>query len=37
MNQTFWLGVYPGLWAEQYEYVIDMIKAFLKSNITAHE
>lgn len=30
MNHTFWLGVYPGLWAEHYEYVIDMIKDFLK-------
>jgi CDP-6-deoxy-D-xylo-4-hexulose-3-dehydrase len=29
MNQTFWLGVYPGLWEEQYEYIIDRIKAFL--------
>lgn len=37
MNQTFWLGVYPWLWEEQYEYVIDMIKAFLKSNVSTHE
>lgn len=29
MNQTFWLGVYPGLGEEQYEYVISMIKAFI--------
>ena len=37
MNQTFWLGVYPGLGEEQYDYVVDMIKAFPKSNIMVHE
>lgn len=29
MNQTFWLGVYPGLGEEQYDYMIDSIKLFL--------
>ena len=29
MNQTFWLGVYPGLWEEQYEYVISTLNDFL--------
>lgn len=28
MNHTFWLGVYPWLGEEQYEYVIDSIKSF---------
>jgi CDP-6-deoxy-D-xylo-4-hexulose-3-dehydrase len=30
MNHTFWLGVYPGLGEEQYEYVIEMILNFIK-------
>ncbi len=30
MNQTFWLGVYPGLGEEQYDYIVDMIKGFIK-------
>ena len=29
MNQTFWLGVYPGLGEEQYEYVMSTLNDFL--------
>lgn len=29
MNQTFWLGVYPGLGKQQYEVVITEIKNFI--------
>lgn len=29
MRQTFWLGVYPGLTEEQYEYVISSLNNFL--------
>lgn len=29
MNQTFWLGVYPGLGEEQYDYVVDSIRSFI--------
>lgn len=29
MNQTFWLGVYPGLGEEQYGYIIHTIKDFI--------
>ena len=29
MNQTFWLWVYPGLWAEQYDYTVQVIIDFL--------
>jgi len=32
MNQVFWLGVYPGLSREMLEYVIDIIKNFVKNN-----
>ncbi len=28
MNQTFWLGVYPGLGEEQYEYITSIIRSF---------
>jgi CDP-6-deoxy-D-xylo-4-hexulose-3-dehydrase len=34
MNYTFWLGVFPGLGEEQYDYVVEMIKNFLKSKTT---
>lgn len=30
MHQTFWLGVYPGLGEEQYEYIVDSILDFIK-------
>lgn len=29
MNHTFWLGVYPGLGEEQYEYIISAVKHFV--------
>lgn len=31
MNQSFWLGVWPGLNDEHYDYIIDKIKAFVKA------
>jgi CDP-6-deoxy-D-xylo-4-hexulose-3-dehydrase len=31
MNQTFWIGVYPGLGAEQINYVLETIREFCKS------
>lgn len=30
MNQTFWIGVYPGLTQEMLVYVIEMISAFIR-------
>jgi CDP-6-deoxy-D-xylo-4-hexulose-3-dehydrase len=30
MNNTFWLGVYPGLSSEMIEYIIDKIDKFIK-------
>lgn len=32
MNQTFWLGVWPGLAREQLEYVVDKLEAFFGLN-----
>ena len=32
MNQTFWLGVYPGLTNEHLDYVVDKIETFLGVN-----
>ena len=32
MNDTFWIGVYPGMTEEMLEYVIDKIKCFLNEN-----
>lgn len=29
MNYTFWLGVYPGLGEEQYDYIVESIKNFI--------
>lgn len=29
MNSTFWLGVYPGLGEEQYDYIVESIKNFI--------
>ncbi len=31
MNQTFWLGVYPGLGEEQYDYIVSSILDFIKN------
>jgi len=31
MNNTFFLGTYPGIGAQQIEYIIEVIAAFLKS------
>lgn len=33
MNQTFWIGVYPGLGGEQIDYVLETIHAFCKSPV----
>jgi CDP-4-dehydro-6-deoxyglucose reductase, E1 len=33
MNQTFWIGVYPGLGAEQINYVLETIHEFCKSPV----
>lgn len=33
MNQTFWVGVYPGLSTEQLDYIADKLKEFFASNI----
>ena len=32
MNQTFWLGVYPGLKTEQLDYIIEQLEEFLGIN-----
>lgn len=31
MNNTFWIGVYPGMTAEMLQYMIDSIKEFIKN------
>ena len=31
MNQTFWLGVYPGLSTDHLEYVASKLEAFISS------
>lgn len=31
MNDSFWLGVWPGLDAEHYDYIVDSVKRFLNS------
>jgi CDP-6-deoxy-D-xylo-4-hexulose-3-dehydrase len=33
MNQTFWVGVYPGLHIEQLDYIADKLKEFLGATI----
>jgi len=30
MNDTFWLGVYPGINNEHIDYIVEMIKNFIK-------
>jgi CDP-6-deoxy-D-xylo-4-hexulose-3-dehydrase len=30
MNDTFWLGVYPGINNEHIDYIVEMIKDFIK-------
>jgi CDP-6-deoxy-D-xylo-4-hexulose-3-dehydrase len=30
MNNSFWLGVWPGLYDEHYDYIIEKVKAFIK-------
>jgi CDP-6-deoxy-D-xylo-4-hexulose-3-dehydrase len=31
MNDTFWIGVYPGMTADQVEYMVKVIKDFIKT------
>lgn len=31
MNHTFWIGVYPGLTNDQLDYIIEIIKSFIKN------
>jgi CDP-6-deoxy-D-xylo-4-hexulose-3-dehydrase len=33
MNNSFWLGVWPGLNKNHYEYIIDKIRYYLKNNL----
>ena len=30
MNRSFWLGVWPGLNDEHYNYIVEKIKSFIK-------
>jgi CDP-6-deoxy-D-xylo-4-hexulose-3-dehydrase len=30
MNQTFWVGVYPGIGEEALDYMLDVIDAFCR-------
>jgi CDP-6-deoxy-D-xylo-4-hexulose-3-dehydrase len=32
MNDSFWVGVYPGMKKEAVEYMVDKIKEFVKVN-----
>jgi CDP-6-deoxy-D-xylo-4-hexulose-3-dehydrase len=32
MNQTFWLGVYPGLCNEQLDYIVDRLETYFGTN-----
>jgi CDP-6-deoxy-D-xylo-4-hexulose-3-dehydrase len=32
MNQTFWLGVWPGLSTQQLDYVVDKLEEFFGLN-----
>jgi CDP-6-deoxy-D-xylo-4-hexulose-3-dehydrase len=34
MNQTFWVGIYPGLGESQMDYIAEMLEDFFKTNIT---
>ena len=33
MNQTFWIGVYPGLTTEMLDYVVDTIETYFGVNL----
>jgi CDP-6-deoxy-D-xylo-4-hexulose-3-dehydrase len=32
MNQTFWLGVFPGLSTEMLDYIVDRVESFFGVN-----
>jgi len=32
VNNTFWIGVYPGLGAEELNYVLEIFRKFIKAN-----
>lgn len=32
MNNTFWIGVYPGMKPEMLQFMVDMIKQFVDSH-----
>ena len=33
MNNFFWIGVYPGMTYKQLNYVVDVVKTFVKKSI----
>ena len=36
MNNTFWIGVYPGLTHQELDFVTDQIKGFVHNFMRAH-
>jgi hypothetical protein len=35
MNNTFWVGVYPGLTEDHIGYMLDVINAFVKAQVSS--